>query len=380
MSYPSVDDLQKTLSESVFHYAKDRKKAAGRALGTLVEVITFYLLKTWQLQPFMAIERRLPEYSAEDITHNVEYSLHPSWPVTDLAFSAKDLPLSVRKLARALSENGILIGSSGEKTHQLLSSDLVLRNACTIADHGKFFLVAAVTAFSPQEIMVAVSRLFYRPFALVECKRVGVEEGTRKGPQTIEKAKQGACVARSVSSLQRIRLASGEIGGVFVSASGKITCKNYDHFLREIIDSADPELLGRFILTVGIVSNHGNWFTSDNHNKELTVLARSYDWLLFLTDEGLAEFINDLILHPSRNYRPVRDAFLASYVGRSGANRFTKVRIALEADQLLQAYFTANLAKVESWFNVIGPRRKGLQLLCDELHRLAEKKWEEIHK
>ena len=49
MAYESVDKLQKTLAETVFMYADDRKKAAGRALGTLVEIITFYLLKTWGL-------------------------------------------------------------------------------------------------------------------------------------------------------------------------------------------------------------------------------------------------------------------------------------------------------------------------------------------
>lgn len=40
MAYPSVDHLQKVLTKKVFHYAKDSKKAAGRALGTLVEIIT----------------------------------------------------------------------------------------------------------------------------------------------------------------------------------------------------------------------------------------------------------------------------------------------------------------------------------------------------
>ena len=49
---------------------------------------------------------------------------------------------------------------------------------------------------------IALNDLIAEPFAIFECKRVGVEEGMRKGPQTIEKAKQGAYVARSVSSLQ----------------------------------------------------------------------------------------------------------------------------------------------------------------------------------
>jgi len=46
MAYESVDQLQKSLAETVFAYADDKKKAAGRALGTLVEIITYYLLKT----------------------------------------------------------------------------------------------------------------------------------------------------------------------------------------------------------------------------------------------------------------------------------------------------------------------------------------------
>ncbi len=36
MAYQSVDKLQKILTDEVFHYAQDKKKAVGRALGTLV--------------------------------------------------------------------------------------------------------------------------------------------------------------------------------------------------------------------------------------------------------------------------------------------------------------------------------------------------------
>lgn len=71
MPYESVDQLQKVLTENVFHYAKDGKKAAGRALGTLVEIITFYALKSWGFEHNTAIERRLPEFANDDITHNV---------------------------------------------------------------------------------------------------------------------------------------------------------------------------------------------------------------------------------------------------------------------------------------------------------------------
>jgi hypothetical protein len=44
LAYPSVDKLQNMLAAEVFGYAADRKKASGRALGTLVEIVTFYTL------------------------------------------------------------------------------------------------------------------------------------------------------------------------------------------------------------------------------------------------------------------------------------------------------------------------------------------------
>jgi len=63
MAYESVDKLQTVLADKVFSHTKDPKKAAGRALGTLVEIITYYLLKTWGLNNQISIERGLEEYS-----------------------------------------------------------------------------------------------------------------------------------------------------------------------------------------------------------------------------------------------------------------------------------------------------------------------------
>jgi hypothetical protein len=83
----------------------------------------------------------------------------------------------------------------------------------------------------------------------------------RKGPQTIEKAKQGAYVARMVSALQKIRLTDGSVGGIIQKRDGSFRQGNYYTLMAEIIASGDPEFLSRFILTVGVVSNHGNWFT-----------------------------------------------------------------------------------------------------------------------
>lgn len=42
MAYESVDKLQKVLAEEIFSHTKDPKKAAGRALGTFIEIITYF--------------------------------------------------------------------------------------------------------------------------------------------------------------------------------------------------------------------------------------------------------------------------------------------------------------------------------------------------
>jgi hypothetical protein len=37
------------LASEVFGYMIDKKKASGRALGTLIEIVTFYTLCAWGL-------------------------------------------------------------------------------------------------------------------------------------------------------------------------------------------------------------------------------------------------------------------------------------------------------------------------------------------
>ncbi|NTV45011.1 MAG: hypothetical protein HGB11_00425 [Chlorobiales bacterium] len=202
----------------------------------------------------------------------------------------------------------------------------------------------------------------------------------KKGPQTIEKAKQGAYVARTASSLQKIRTESGELNGIIYKSDGSYVIMPFVQLMEEVVYSCDKELLRRFILTVGIVSNHGNWFTSNNHNKELKVLAQSYDWLLFLTDQGLSRFIETLLLAPREEYKMVREVFLSSYTEGKKKNQFTKVQMNIEANRILIEYFKANLATIEKWFNVISPTDKSLSDLKDELNELKNKNWIEILK
>lgn len=376
MPYESVDALQRALTRDVFHYAQDSKKAAGRALGTLVEIITFYLIKSWGYEKHTAIERRLPEYANPDITHNVEFSLHPSEEIETVKVDKSKLPLTPKKILKLLSSPDW--DSEDAKSTQLLSSVEILRNACTLHEDDSRVIVAYLGKATQTAYRLSVHRLTPHPFAVVECKRVGVEEGVKKGPQTIEKAKQGAYVARTLSSLQKIRMNDGSTYGVLHLDSGELRCEPYAEFLQSVVDSDDASLLRDFILTIGVVSNHGNWFTSNDHNKELKVLAQSYDWLLFLTDAGLSAFVESLLVKPAKKYQPIRDAFIQSYSGKKGVNRFTKVKIALAADLALQEYFKKNRSKIESWFNVISPADRSVADLKRELAQLSGKDWKGI--
>lgn len=378
MAYESVDQLQKVLVEKVFHYAKDSKKAAGRALGTIVEIITFYMLKSWGFEHSVAIERALAEYGNPDITHNVEYSLHPILRQQQLVFPHK-LPVNATRILENINEKTFPLIDFTKSDRVLLTSGGVLRNSCVIANGRSSHLVATLDSIQHDRVKIEIAEQYRRPYAIFECKRVGVEEGMKKGPQTIEKAKQGAYVAKSLSSMHKVRTASGELRGLVYKADQTIYSKPYAELLAEIIASNDAELLRDFILTVGVVSNHGNWFTSENHNKELKVLAQSYDWLLFLTDAGLSEFITELLLKPARLLEPARNAFLASYTKEKTKNQFTKVQIDYRADQVLQKYFKDNAGRIEKWFNVIGPPRGTMKALEGELSQLRKKNWTAVH-
>ena len=371
MGYKSIDALQNDLAKTVFHYTQDSKKAAGRALGTLVEVVTYYLLCSWNLRNHIVIERRLPEFANADIVHNVEFSLHPISSMHEIGmepFSLPVTPAKIRKQFDALNDLKL-------KNNQVVTRNNVKRNAAVLAELQNRLIVAHVDSLSESACDITISVLYREPFAIFECKRVGVEEGMRKGPQTIEKAKQGAYVAKTVSSLQKVRSRNGQIQGIIEQDDGNFRMAPYHSMLREVIDSTTLSEFPGFMLTVGVVSNHGNWFTSDNYSKELHVLAQSYDWLLFLTDRGLHEFVDRLLINPSPDLQPAKRAFLESYSGQKGKNRFTKVNIDIDADTILREYFEAHKSEVDEWFNVIAPKGEPIDQLKVDLRRLSTKEY-----
>jgi hypothetical protein len=387
MAYESVDKLQKVLADEVFKHTKDPKKASGRALGTLVEIITYYLLKTWGLNNQISIERGLAEYGNPDITHNVEYSLHPIVRSSFLTIDKSEKSITSNIILKALQATDFDLSGFERKNNQLLSNG-ILRNACTIATSENSFLLCSIKSDEGNSLELHIYEQSRKPYAMFECKRVGVEEGMTKGPQTIEKAKQGAYVARMASSLQKIRCDEGEMQGIIYKSDGSYIIKPYVKLMEEIIFSSDKELLRKFILTIGIVSNHGNWikktsngelsFSEEHFQKELMVLAQSYDWLLFLTDQGLSDFIDKLLLNPIPAFQFLRDTFLSSYKEDKKKNQFTKVQMNIEADRILLKYFKDNLSTVESWFNVISPSKKSLIDLNNELEELKNKNWKTI--
>jgi hypothetical protein len=208
MSFASVDKLQNILASKIFHYTKDAKKAAGRALGTFVELITYYVIKNWDLETFTFIERRLPEFANNEITHNVEFTLHGSRLIATSELKKYERALNYKDIVKKHFNNNDNINS---KAKWIIDKDNVIKNASVLSENEESIVNVYVNSCNNS---YKICELKKEPFAMFECKRVGVEEGMRKGPQTIEKAKQGSYVARTISSLQRIRLSDGTLGGI----------------------------------------------------------------------------------------------------------------------------------------------------------------------
>lgn len=369
MTYKSIDAVQEELATEFFARTADAKKASGRALGTFVEIITYYLLKQWGLQSALSIETRLPEYGNNELTHNVEFTLHK------VLSKVEGIPLVLAEdLSNAKISKEMEFFNDEEfhksSTKKLLSTKegfAVIKNGLIVGEKASSIVVANVDS---SNCTYSVAELNKDAYAMFECKRVG-KEGNSKGPQTIEKAKQGAYVALMVSSLQKVIAPNGEVIGVYFDGNQNPVFGKYDELVDSIIDGRNSSL-ANFVLTVGVVSNHGNWFTAQNKNKELEVLSHSYDWLLFLSDEGLTKFITDVF-----KIKACKEAFKYSYSLNSATNKknnncFTKVNMSYEADKALTSYFAKNIDEIESWFNVLNRGDKKIGDLVTQLKNLEK--------
>ena len=371
MSYQSIDALQEALSTGVFRGRKDSRKAAGRALGTILELITYYLIKDYGLLHNICIERPLGEFANGHITHNVEFTLHGSTRLASVSFLESDslTPSRVKRLS------GLRFDGYDQKSNNPFRKGII-KNSATLFESPRTIVNAYVDT---RANTCSIYELDKAPCAMFECKRVGVEQGMSKGPQTIEKAKQGAYVSRVVSKLQRIRRLDGSMAGVIELPDGSFAIDDYDSLLAKMIRDGDPETLRDIVLTVGVISDHGNWFTRDNQNKETMVLSQSYDWLLFLTDEGLAGFISDAILGNDPTMKVVSEAFMSCYDDAAARKTpFTKSSLPACVDAALTEYFHDNRARIASWFNVLTPESGTVEMLMKELKDLIGVRWEEV--
>ena len=357
-----IEEVQGRLAGSVFSHTDSPRKAAGRALGTLVEIITYHLLLSWDLKDSISIEVPLKEYANHEISHNVEYALHgirKKYNVSVPTLHTHE-PITASAIKKSLYQtHGIDIGEV--RSSALLSKSLI-RNSCHLSKSRDVRWIANYDSRGK----VTVTMQNPHPYMILECKRVGRDARHGKGPQAIEKAKQGSYVARMASCLQRIRDPKGSDMEIIYDDNG-YTVAPYDEMLQGIIHS-EGRIPPNFVLTVGVVSNHGNWFTVENQNKEMKVLARSYDWLLFLSDHGLAHFVDDVVL--SGKYENIKKAFLKSYAKGKTYNQFTKTRMNLEAHRELKSYFSSNATEAEKWFSVIAPAGSSLDTLRSQIDAL----------
>ncbi|WP_423906426.1 hypothetical protein [Candidatus Spongiihabitans sp.] len=106
----------------MFHYTKDKKKAAGGPLGIVMEIITCYILKAWGFNNSTSIERWLVEYGNEDISHNVEYSLHPIINTYQVAVQNDGNSITATNIIRDL-EAKIDISKFDKKNNNLKKSN-----------------------------------------------------------------------------------------------------------------------------------------------------------------------------------------------------------------------------------------------------------------
>jgi len=161
--------------------------------------------------------------------------------------------------------------------------------------------------------------------------------------------------------------------GIIYDDYNKPTIGPYDHMVSRIVKSSDPKTLSKFIMSVGIMSNHGNWITSSKPNKELRVLQQSYDWLLFLTDRGLTCFVEEAIM--SGQYPATQSAFYSSHTKESRQNPFTKSNMDYDAHIELVCYFTQNMLRAEGWLDAMSLHKRPLGDLKRQVWELRGNAW-----
>lgn len=174
MSYQSIDILQRSLASTIFSSKKDAKKAAGRAIGTIVEIITYYLLREWGFTTNIQIETKLPEYGNSEITHNVEFTLH--------RILHKEERIAIKPVTYARIKTLFDFKPQDAKAGSFIDKNDILKNSAVI---GRADGSIAICNLLDNKLVLSFIR--EQASAMFECKRVGVEEGQKKVHKLLKK-------------------------------------------------------------------------------------------------------------------------------------------------------------------------------------------------
>jgi len=167
-----LDDLQNQLASTVFDKKIDAKKAAGRVLGTSLELIVYYLLLRFGVGDNITFEDALREFGYPSITHRVEFSLRPiiRKRKADLKQNPKSLVIVDREQKDRVKIQETILLADGSKRNLLKSRPRFA---------GEPLRVGSLSPEGPEIIFLGATRAF------VEVKRVGREA-----------ARFGACFRR----------------------------------------------------------------------------------------------------------------------------------------------------------------------------------------
>jgi len=366
----TVDDAQKYLKEAFFQHAKSQKKAAGRAIGTILEIIVYFILETYDLIKNMTVEYRLPEYGPNDVVHNVEYGIHPNIGTIQSEMSGTvhknlQIPRSIQKAfgnSKDLKRSIRVLEYNNKADRKIRINNRLFVSNIVDWNYDEIF-VGHLLDNSKGEILV----LQKSPIAYIECKRVGREEGTKTGPTSIEKAKQASYVALRTSRLQKFFGDDAIYGILPIRTKDGIgfRVEPYSDLWLDLLRKERYEDLIGVVRSTVFVSNHVNWYINDREKKDLSVIKQSHDWTIWVNDYGIVEFIDKFLNKDCA----VKDAFTLTYIDRKGGGSlFTKTRMETEAYALLNKFFRSNIEHVKkNWLKVLSPSDRSLDDMMKEL-------------
>lgn len=366
-SFDAIDEAQMALSNEIFDSTRSPKKASGRAIGTLQEMLAYSILHYHNLDDRIYLEYPLPEQGLEEVTHSVEFSIHPK-------IGTKPAAVSGRKHDNVTLQDTDAEDLYGEDSERLKKVRLVQHDDDYDVIHTNPSLLKLDDLKNWPYNNIPIGRLADegdkeivlldpQPVGFIECKRVGLEEGTTSGPQTIEKAKQAGFVALRTSRLQKIITSDGK-KGVLVN-DGSVEYDDFEKLWESKLSSQNPSDLRGIVRSVLFFSDHGNWFPGNEESKDVKILKSSFDWAIWVEDDGLIELVEFVL-----NDTDMRRAFELHV--DSSKTILTKSKLESRARQAMLRFVEENWESLsENWLTVLEPEGKSIEDLLEEFRTIT---------